>query len=143
MPERVVHLLEVVEVEQQHGGLLVRADRGVGVLVEQEPVGEPGQRVMMRRVGELLREIAEFVVGAADEAGFSGQQHHQHQCAHDQRHEQAGEHPVELVQLLLVARDAVAAEGVRLGGEMGHAAVQGVEQVQQLGDAAEKVGNVR
>ena len=52
--ERVVDLLEVVEVDQHHGGGGVRAvaggDRLLDAVAEQRAVGQPGQRVVQRLV---------------------------------------------------------------------------------------------
>jgi diguanylate cyclase (GGDEF)-like protein len=58
MAEGVVHGLEVVEVDEQHGDL-VPAPAGDGERVahpvpEQRAVGEPGERIVERLVGELL-----------------------------------------------------------------------------------------
>ncbi len=57
VPERVVDLLEVVDVEEQHGDRGVVAPRTVQsdaeAVEEQRPVGQPGQRVVERAVREL------------------------------------------------------------------------------------------
>ena len=56
---RVVHALEPVEVDEQHGGVGVRTLRSLrGVLqplLEQQPVGQTGQRIVQRAVPKLLR----------------------------------------------------------------------------------------
>ena len=56
--ERVVDVLEAVEIEEQHGELAapaVRAgDRLPDAIGEQRPVGQAGQRVVMRHVHDAL-----------------------------------------------------------------------------------------
>ena len=58
--ERVVHLLEAVEVHEQHGQHLLRAHRAreglVKAVAEQRPVGEPGEAVVEGLARELLLE---------------------------------------------------------------------------------------
>ena len=60
MAERVVHLLEPVEVDEQHGERLAGAGRAgqrlVEPVAEERAVGEAGQPVVERLVGELLLE---------------------------------------------------------------------------------------
>ena len=56
--ERIVDVLEVVEIDQQQGDRLV-ASAGLGdsvlqAVVQQDPIGQPGQRVVMRHVVNLL-----------------------------------------------------------------------------------------
>jgi len=56
----VVHSLEVIEVQQQHGSEPALAN-GLGVrvgepILEQSPVGEPGERVVEGLMRELRRE---------------------------------------------------------------------------------------
>ena len=58
--EAVVDVLEVVEVEEQHGerlgGAVAAAQRVGEPVAEQLAVGEPGERVVERLVAELLLE---------------------------------------------------------------------------------------
>ena len=57
MAERVVDALEAVEVEAQHGEALAAPQalqRLLQLLAEQRAVGEVGQRVVARKVGDLL-----------------------------------------------------------------------------------------
>ena len=72
MPERVVDLLEVVEVDQHHGELPAdppgSLDRVGELELEQHPVGHPRERVVQRLVfvlglflGELVRRLLERV----------------------------------------------------------------------------------
>ncbi len=71
MAERVVDVLEAVEVEQQDGDLapvaLRMRDRPMGAVVEQQPVGEVGDRIVERLA---------LVLGGLDEepAGVAGHQ---------------------------------------------------------------------
>ena len=62
MAERVVHELEVVEVEVEHSHAEVRAararDRGFQHLLEERPVRQAGQLVVVRQEGDLLGELA-------------------------------------------------------------------------------------
>ena len=59
---RVVHDLEVVQVHEQHaGGRAVRPGRGDLLrdpVLEEQPVGQPGQRVVKGLVLQLLLELA-------------------------------------------------------------------------------------
>ena len=61
VPERVVDRLEVVEVHEQDRGVLVVARLAVecvlDAVAEQRAVGEPGDGVVERLVGELLLEL--------------------------------------------------------------------------------------
>jgi hypothetical protein len=54
MAMKVVHVLEIVEVDQKHtepcAATISALDGVVQVLVEQRPVGETGQAVMKRLV---------------------------------------------------------------------------------------------
>ena len=56
--ERVVDVLEAVEIEEQHGELAASAmragDRLPDAIREQRPVGQAGQRVVMRHVHDAL-----------------------------------------------------------------------------------------
>ncbi len=59
VPERVVDLLEVVEVDEEHaeGGVVALGGQGERVLqpvAEQHPVGQPGQAVVERLVGQVV-----------------------------------------------------------------------------------------
>ena len=55
--ERVVDVLEAIEIQQQHGHLLARPlrvfDRLLDPVVEQGAIGQPGQRVVQRHALEL------------------------------------------------------------------------------------------
>ena len=70
VPERVVDELEVVEVDEQHGETTaVALDPGHRLLepvLEEGPVAEPGERVVVRLVGEALLELP--TVGDVPEA---------------------------------------------------------------------------
>ncbi len=57
MTERVVDALELVDVDVQHGQLLVRPHRVQGLfepLPEQQPVRQVGQCIVMRQMRDLL-----------------------------------------------------------------------------------------
>jgi hypothetical protein len=57
MAERVVHLLELVEIETQHRdgvAALHRSEMAVKLLAQEHAVGQRGQRIVMRHVGDLL-----------------------------------------------------------------------------------------
>ncbi len=58
MAERVVHLLEVIEVEKVHGECLVVCPivfrRGIDVFEEPHAIGEVGQGVVVRQMGDLF-----------------------------------------------------------------------------------------
>ncbi len=57
MAERIVDALELVDVDIEHCQLLARPDRIERLLqplAEQDPVGQLGQRVVMRQMGDLL-----------------------------------------------------------------------------------------
>ena len=62
MPEAVVDELEVVQVDIQHShpgaGALGAGQRQLQVLLEQDAVGQPGQRVVVRQAGQLLLGLA-------------------------------------------------------------------------------------
>ena len=57
MAEAVVDHLEVVEVEEQHRRVALQrvvGERAAEPVDEEQPVGQPGQRVVDRLVGEAL-----------------------------------------------------------------------------------------
>ena len=90
VPQAVVDVLEVVEVEVEHHDRLGRAHRALAQRVhqpvpEQLAVGQPGQRVVERLVGELLLEP--LPVGDVAQR--------QHQAAHGRVGEQVVEGPLE------------------------------------------------
>ena len=60
--ERVVDALEVVEVDEHHGDLAggARLERLAHLLAEQRAVGEPGQRVVVGLVLELVLQVAQL-----------------------------------------------------------------------------------
>ena len=60
--ERVVDALEVVEVDEHHGDLVraARLERLAHALGEQGAVGEPGQRVVVGLMGELVLQVAQL-----------------------------------------------------------------------------------
>ncbi|HET8977689.1 MAG TPA: hypothetical protein VFN87_05985 [Solirubrobacteraceae bacterium] len=68
MTERVVDLLETVEVHERHGQLgaaaLGVADRLGDALAEQHPVGQPGERIVQRLVLVELGLADELLLGA-------------------------------------------------------------------------------
>ena len=72
MAERVVHALEMVEVEEHHRERLAPAlrvqDREREPVVEQHPVRQVGQRIVIRLVPALL--LGALAVGDVDEAAF-------------------------------------------------------------------------
>ena len=95
--ERVVDLLEVVEVDQHHGRGDVRAaaggDRLLDAVAEERAVGEPGQRVVQRLV--LLRDRGAAAAVDREERQQQQQQRGQRELGrqhHDRREaeQQAG-----------------------------------------------------
>ena len=69
MPPAVVDQLEVVEVEEEHGEQAIpiapRAERGIGqALHEERAVGEPGERVVVGEVLDLMLGLASLLPGA-------------------------------------------------------------------------------
>ena len=62
MPERVVDALEVVEVDEHHRDLTHAAglERLAHALGEQRAVGEPGQRIVVGLVLELVLQVAQL-----------------------------------------------------------------------------------
>ena len=87
VPEPVVDVLEAVEVDEQHGDAAAvvagAGDGGVERLLEQAPVGEPGQVVVMRvvqgaalaldpqgDVGERDHRAGDRAAGVADRPGL-------------------------------------------------------------------------
>ncbi len=71
MPERVVDLLEAIEIEQQHGEALVIAmraqDRLLQPIEEQRAVGQVGERVVVGEIGDALAGQVAF----APDRGFA------------------------------------------------------------------------
>ena len=65
MPERVVDLLEVVEVEQHEAALVPGLERECDVLAEREPVVRAGHDVGARLLLGLHAQRAQLGVGAA------------------------------------------------------------------------------
>ena len=78
MAERIVDALEFVDVDIEHGQLLARPDRLQRLLeplAKQRPVGQVGQRVVMRHMGDLLvgaRALGDVLDGGHPSADFSG-----------------------------------------------------------------------
>ena len=76
MSERIVDALEFVDVDIEHGQLLAgpdRAQRLLEPLAKQRPVGQVGQRVVMRHMGDLLvgaRALGDILDGGHPSAGF-------------------------------------------------------------------------
>ena len=75
VPEGVVHVLEVVEVDHQHGdgssGAASGAERPLELLEQRGPVGQTGQRVVRGEVGQLLLvavTVGDLPPGARDAA---------------------------------------------------------------------------
>src|SRR5947208_15883681 len=70
MPERVVHVLEAVEVEQRDRGWLLGAATGqkpAELLLQREPVGQAGELVVVGDALQLLFDsalVADVFVGA-------------------------------------------------------------------------------
>ena len=58
--ERVVDVLEVVEVQEHHGDVALgpprEGERVLDAIAKQIAVGEPGQRVVKRQLAQLLFE---------------------------------------------------------------------------------------
>ena len=81
VPERVVDALEVVEVDEHHRDLAlgVALERLAHALAEQRAVGQPGQRVVVGLVLELVLEVAQLGDGLLEAvvlergAGVGGQ----------------------------------------------------------------------
>ena len=73
VPERVVHRLEVVEIDEEHrhrAGVAAGSADGAGEAVgEQRSVGEPGERVVERAVAEVVLVLSAFrdVAGVDDQ----------------------------------------------------------------------------
>ena len=71
MAERVVDMLEVVEVEDVRGHHLARAWRGQGLLqplVQQHAVGQPGERVVQRQVARPVGQVQDMADVLAERA---------------------------------------------------------------------------
>jgi hypothetical protein len=76
VPEAVVDGLEVVEVDHGQAQRLTRGQQLVGRLLEQGPVGQPGERVVGGPVGELLLivvELGELTVDAVQQPAVLAQ----------------------------------------------------------------------
>ena len=80
MTERVVDLLEAIEVDQQHRGGVVATQLALGAPVQQLAVGQAGQRVVQRLVAQAPR-------GAGDDPVESREEDHQ-AAAQQQREQQ-------------------------------------------------------
>jgi hypothetical protein len=78
--ERVVDLLEAIEVDQQHRGRVVAAQVALGTPVQQSAVGEAGQRVVERLVAETAR-------GAGDDPEQRREEEHEPATEHDHERE--------------------------------------------------------
>ena len=78
MAARVVDVLEAVEIEEQHrqhGAAAARlVDRLRQVVREIQPVGQPGQLVVMRHVVELLLILDELLLGLAAQRDIVGRE---------------------------------------------------------------------
>ncbi|MEG3156160.1 hypothetical protein U1700_14830, partial [Sphingomonas sp. RB1R13] len=53
MAEHVVDVLEAVEVEQEDGHWPLRAEDAAGTFVKERPIWQPGQRIVMGKVGKF------------------------------------------------------------------------------------------
>ena len=91
--ERVVDLLEVVEVEEGDDGGLAAGQRLGDALLEQRAVREPGQRVLEREPAQVAVALA-AAAGAVEQREQRGQADH-HQRHHDDRADPG--HPVAAV----------------------------------------------
>ena len=89
MSERVVDLLEAVEVHQQHRATLALADRGRDRVVERQPVGQTRQRVVPCGVLAACA-LPDRVVDREHRRQEQGQQQRRvgHCRDHDRRQEQ-------------------------------------------------------
>ncbi len=102
----VVDVLEAVDVDEQGSGdgtqLGCRAlDQLFGPVQDQRAVGEPGERVVQRLVGELavlLRQLVGLLVHERQRAPAAGREH-QHQQADDDAQEDAAEQHRERVRV--------------------------------------------
>ena len=77
--ERVVDLLEAVEVDQQHRGRVVAAQRALGAAVQERAVGQAGEGVVQGLVAQAARRAGDDPEQGAEE---------EHQAAAEQDHEQ-------------------------------------------------------
>ena len=97
--ERVVDLLEVVEVDEGDDGGLAGGQRLGDALLEQRAVRESGQRVLEREPAQVAVALA-AAAGAVEQREQRGQADH-HQRHHDDRADPG--HPVAAVGELVVA----------------------------------------
>ena len=107
VPERVVHLLETVEVDQQHADPWVSRQRGLDVNLEQPPVRQAGERVVHRQMlvlGDVTPKVVDEataldrhrdVVGHREERTSIGLAERPHRAAAVSDDERAPHLPVE------------------------------------------------
>ena len=67
VPERVVDLLEAIEVDQQHRAEPVAAQGALGAAMQERAVGQVGERVVQRLVAQLARGARHDPVERAEE----------------------------------------------------------------------------
>jgi hypothetical protein len=62
MTQRIVHGLEAIKIQTEHGEMPVRASRQrrLDSFAQQDPIGQSGKRVMMRHIGNLSFSTATF-----------------------------------------------------------------------------------
>ena len=79
MAERVVDQLEVVEVDEQHGGLLtvlgITGEFAFETLEQQVTGRKPGQRIVRRRAHQLCNQAAQVIdlgIRARGQVGIRG-----------------------------------------------------------------------
>ncbi|MNJ37714.1 hypothetical protein D3C77_325450 [compost metagenome] len=67
MPEAIVDLLESVDIQNQYGQALLSVDRLLQALVEQHPVRQTGDHVIMGQALQLRLGLLEFAVAQVDQ----------------------------------------------------------------------------
>ncbi len=131
MAERIVDVLEAVEVEEQHRQLglvaIARAARGFEVIEERSPVGEARQRILARQCRDTTVGGVELVCEAHVD------RKDQHRCAEEQERRGGDGDGQPLLVDLHSGRSAD-----RAGGELrcGHADVVHGADAEAHGDGA-------
>ncbi|MNG26183.1 hypothetical protein D3C84_1111370 [compost metagenome] len=67
MPEAIVDLLESVDIQNQYGQALLSVDRLLQALVEQHPVRQTSDHVIMGQALQLRLGLFEFAVAQVDQ----------------------------------------------------------------------------
>ena len=90
MAERIVHVLEAVEIEPEHGHQLTMPlgprHGAVEMLAELKPVGQPGQRIVHGEIADLVLGEPALADAPRGDCRWHGEAEHDEEARHQRRH---------------------------------------------------------